>query len=199
MSDPTPQTDARTPAEPLDIRKYPNRRYYDATHSRHVTLEQIHELIRGGQDIRVTDSKTGEDITGKVLAQIILDQDPLKLSVFPDALLHKLIRTNEQLVSDFVEKYFNQALEAFLKSQRQFEDYLRHAVGLNPALQMGPQLAQSMMNPFLAHFMPGQTPRPTESQETEDLRRQVQELREQIAELRPQPPAGPKRRGKKQK
>ncbi|HZV34316.1 MAG TPA: polyhydroxyalkanoate synthesis regulator DNA-binding domain-containing protein, partial [Verrucomicrobiae bacterium] len=54
----------------LDIRKYPNRRYYDVTRSQHLTLEDIRELVREGHDIRVTDSKTSADITPKVLAQI---------------------------------------------------------------------------------------------------------------------------------
>jgi len=114
----------------LKIRKYPNRRYYDATRSRHLTLEEIHAAIRDGYEIEVTDSKTGRDITAKVLAQIIIELDPPKLDVFPVALLHKLLRTNEQLVQDFTEKYFNQALSTFLKSQRKFEKSLRSAMGL---------------------------------------------------------------------
>ena len=31
----------------LEIKKYANRRYYDATHSRHLTLEEIRALILG--------------------------------------------------------------------------------------------------------------------------------------------------------
>ena len=117
----------------LKIRKYPNRRYYDSTRSRHLTLEEIYTAIRDGNEIQVTDSKTGQDITAKVLAQIILELDPPKLGVFPVALLHKLLRANEQLVQDFTEKYFNQALSAFLESQRAFERSLRNAMGLGGA------------------------------------------------------------------
>src|ERR1051326_7599025 len=114
----------------LDIRKYPNRRYYDSTRSKHVTLEEINSLIREGYEIRVTDSKTGEDITAKVLAQIILELDSPKLEVFPVPLLHRLIRSNQALVTEFVEKYFNQALAAFLDSQRNLEESMRQAMGL---------------------------------------------------------------------
>ena len=39
----------------LQIRKYPNRRYYDSTRSQHVTLEEIYALIRKGYDIEVID------------------------------------------------------------------------------------------------------------------------------------------------
>ena len=49
----------------LDIRKYPNRRYYDATRSRHLTLPEIRNLIRDGYDVTVTDSRSGADIDRK--------------------------------------------------------------------------------------------------------------------------------------
>ena len=71
----------------LDIRKYPNRRYYDATHSKHLTLDQIRDLVRDGYDIKVTDSKTGADITAQLLTQIILELETPKLDTFPVAML----------------------------------------------------------------------------------------------------------------
>lgn len=126
-------------AENLKIRKYPNRRYYDTTRSRHVTLEEIHTLIRQGHEIEVTDSVTGEDITAKVLAQLLIELDPLKLGVFPVPMLHRLLRSNEQAVGEFVEKYFNQPLAAFLESQRDFERYMHRLWGVRAA---GPTVAE---------------------------------------------------------
>ena len=82
---------------PLQIRRYPNRRYYDSTRSQHVTMEEIHQLIRNGHDVRVTDSKSGDDLTAKVLTQIILEHDTPKLGMFPIGLLHQVIRTSEPL------------------------------------------------------------------------------------------------------
>ncbi len=114
----------------LEIRKYPNRRYYDSTHSQHITLEEIYNLICDGYEISVKDSKTDEDITAKVLTQILLDQAPQKLDIFPNELLHQVIRSNEKIVHDFVEKYFNEAFSLFVKSQKHMENYLRNALGL---------------------------------------------------------------------
>ena len=59
----------------LEIRKYQNRRYYDSTRSRHLSLQQIHNLIIEGYNIRVLDAKTNEDITPKVLTQILLNMN----------------------------------------------------------------------------------------------------------------------------
>ena len=135
------------PAKQLEIRKYPNRRYYDATRSRHVTLEEIYDLIRNGYEVRVIDSKTGQDITAKVLAQIMIDVEPLKLGVFPVPLLHRLLRSNEQLITDFVRKYFNQALSNFLNSQRNFEQYLRQSMGLTTSAPTMADLTKLMWGP----------------------------------------------------
>lgn len=114
----------------LDIRKYANRRFYDATHRRPVTQQDIYRFIRDGHEVRVTDARSGKDITVRVLAQIILDMDEMKLAVFPVELLHRLIQSNEAIMRDFVDKYFNQALMLFLASRRSFEEQLRGAVGL---------------------------------------------------------------------
>ena len=38
----------KSDAKRLRIRKYPNRRYYDSTRSRHMTLEEIYAAIRDG-------------------------------------------------------------------------------------------------------------------------------------------------------
>ncbi len=176
----------------LTVRKYPNRRYYDATRSRHVTLEELHELIRDGCEIEVTDSKTGQDITGKVLAQIILDLDPPKLEIFSVPMLHRLIRSNEQLVRDFIDRYLNQAVSAFLDSQRQFEAYLRQSMGLHTGAGAMGDWTRAMFNPFAAGMMfpgmgpfagTGSRPEAAAGQEAAELRAQVEELRRQVEAL----------------
>ena len=121
---------APPPPSPILLRKYRNRRYYDTTRSLHVSLEDIYQLILDGQDVQVTDVDSGEDITAKVLAQIILEHDPGKLGAFPAELLHRVIRANEPLIRDFIDRYFNQFLRAYMESQRDFDRYLRQAMGL---------------------------------------------------------------------
>ena len=54
-------------AETRLIRKYANRRLYDATGSRHVTLDDIRKMIGAGEQVKVIDDKSGEDITRSVL------------------------------------------------------------------------------------------------------------------------------------
>ena len=187
--------------QPIHLRKYPNRRYYDPARSRHVTLEEIYTLVRDGCEVHVTDSKSGEDITAKVLAQIILEQDPPKLAILPVELLHQLIRANEPLVRDFVEKYFNQAFSMFQASQRQFEQYLRDTMGLGSQLPAGGEWARLMMGPLAPVLYgrpedngtgPEQVKESTEAKpqagrgEEGDLRQMLDQLRGQVKALQSQ-------------
>ena len=107
--------------------------------SQHLTLEEIFRLVTDGNSVQINDSKTGEDITTRVLAQLILEQAPSKWAALPAELFHQIIRANDTLLQEFVDKYFHRALVAFEKSQHEFDQYMRHALGLsNGLLAMNP-------------------------------------------------------------
>ena len=152
----------------VQLRRYPNRRYYDAGRSQHLTLEEIFRLICEGRQVQVNDSKTGEDITVRVLAQLILEQAPSKLAALPAELLHQIIRSNESLLREFIDKYFYRAFSAFMESQRELDRYLRRLLGLTSTLQdprsplpreglpfLGPNWAALMMGPFAQALLAG--------------------------------------------
>jgi polyhydroxyalkanoate synthesis repressor PhaR len=183
---------AETFAKRLEIKKYPNRRYYDATHSRHLTLEEIRSLIQQGYDISVVDAKTSADITAQVLTQLILELDSSKIDSLPVPLLVRIIRMNDQLVKDFIEKYFNQALQSFLAYQQSLEEQIRKAHGLPSGLPLVSAWTKAMFEPFSSAL----GVRPAESQSAArpgappervaELQETVRALQSQIAELRQQ-------------
>jgi polyhydroxyalkanoate synthesis repressor PhaR len=172
----------------LEIRKYSNRRYYDTTQSRHLTLEEIRDRVREGYDVRVTDSKTSQDITPKILTQIILDLDSVKLELFPAKLLAQLIRTNDQLVMGFYDRFFGQALEAFLHYQRLMESQLAQGSMMPSMFPPMPAWSQAFSNPVHtssrgdneASRAPTETPDPTLPDKVLELERQLKELKSQV-------------------
>ncbi|MBK8268099.1 MAG: hypothetical protein IPK83_07245 [Planctomycetes bacterium] len=199
-----------------EIKKYPNRRFYDVTRSRHVTLSDLHELVRVGNEIFVTDSATGNDITNVVLAQIILEHDPPKLDLFPASLLHQAIQANEQMVRKFIDQYFSRAMDAFVKSRQQFDEYLRR-IGVSAMTPMAPfdwvrmlfpnpgaQPAPQDVNPFVSAQVNrpmADEPAPTQ-RDIEELGGQLAAMREELDRLRSEStqrnaPSGKKPRAKK--
>lgn len=81
--------------ETVRIRRYPNRRLYDTSRSRHLTHDGVIALIRDGKTVQVTDSRSGADITNIVLLQIMVERDPTKVQALPSMLIHRAMRSEE--------------------------------------------------------------------------------------------------------
>lgn len=171
----------------IQIKKYPNRRFYDVTHSKHVTLEDLYRLVREGKQIAVIDSKSGDNITPQVLTQIILEHDPPKIALFGSDLLHQVIQANQSILRLFVDNYFGRALDAFINSQEQFTDFLRRS-GF-PTLPTPPNplnWTQAWLQGSRNHKDTPEPPAQTPPDESAELRQTVEELRQQLADLRGQ-------------
>lgn len=92
----------------IEITRYPNRRLYDRSTGQYVTLQELEERIRNGQNIVVTDSKTGEDLTRSILTQMILEHHPERMELFPISFLHVLLRANDMAL-DWMRAYLRQS------------------------------------------------------------------------------------------
>ena len=86
------------------IKRYGSRKLYDTEESRYVSLDELAGWIRHGQQIRVVDNKSSEDVTAQTLTQIISEEGRRGTSLLPNELLHELIRIGEQAVSSGVEQ-----------------------------------------------------------------------------------------------
>lgn len=93
----------------VEIRRYPNRRFYDRSRRRYVTLQEIEELVLEGRTIEVIDSRSGEDLTRQVLTQLLMERQPHKMEMFPIGLLHQILRANDMVI-DLYRDYLRQSL-----------------------------------------------------------------------------------------
>ena len=79
------------------IKKYGNRRLYDTRRSRYVTLEELAETIAAGEEVRVIDARTGENLTKRVVAKIIfLEEERRGLDLLPLPFLCKLVQHGDR-------------------------------------------------------------------------------------------------------
>jgi polyhydroxyalkanoate synthesis repressor PhaR len=79
------------PAERV-IKRYDNRKLYDPQARRYVTLDGLAALVARGEDVRVVDQKTGEDLTTTVLAQVMLEGVKQRSVTVPRQVLARIIR-----------------------------------------------------------------------------------------------------------
>lgn len=99
------------------VKKYANRRLYDTGRSSYVTLDDLCEMIKEGQEFVVQDAKTAEDLTQQVLTQIIVEQESRGQSMLPPNFLRTLIKFYGDGMQGLVPNYLEQALQNFVVHQ----------------------------------------------------------------------------------
>ena len=85
------------------IKRYESRKLYDTEESKYVSLDEIASWVRSGQEIKVVDNASSDDVTAQTLAQIILDEGRNGRSMVPTEALRDLIRFGEKTISNSVE------------------------------------------------------------------------------------------------
>ena len=105
-------------AEERLIRKYANRRLYDAQDSRHVTLDDLRKLIAGGERIKVVDDKSGADLTRSILLQIIASQEQFGTPVLSTQLLEAIIRFYGNPIQQLLTSYLERSIGGLLRQQK---------------------------------------------------------------------------------
>ncbi len=74
------------------IKRYANRKLYDTESKRYVTLEDLAEFIRRGEDVRVVDHVTGDDLTSLTLLQVVFEEEKKIGGLLPQVFITRLIR-----------------------------------------------------------------------------------------------------------
>jgi len=98
MSDSSP---SETPRAVRVIKRYSNRKLYDTSESRYITLEEISEMVKQGVDLQILDNKSREDLTSVTLAQIIFEQEK-KTHLMPLSVLREIIRAPGETLGGFI-------------------------------------------------------------------------------------------------
>ncbi len=93
------------------IKRYPNRKLYDLDRKQYVTLDDIFLMIQGGEDIRVLDHESGEDLTSITLSQIIFEREKKRSGFLPKSILTALIRTSTAPF-DYLKKSVSTSISA---------------------------------------------------------------------------------------
>ena len=110
------------------IRKYTNRRLYDTVGSRHVTLEDLRQLVVAGERLKVVDDKSGQDLTRAVLLQIISEQEQFGSPLLGSELLEMIIRFYGGPMQSLLSRYLEQAFTTMLRQQEAMQSEMAKAL-----------------------------------------------------------------------
>jgi polyhydroxyalkanoate synthesis repressor PhaR len=145
------------------IRKYANRRFYDATGSRHVTLDDIRKMIGGGARVKVIDDRSGDDLTRMVLLQIIANQEQFGTPVLSTQLLEALVRFYGNPVQELLSRYLEQSIGGLLRQQQLMRTEMAKALEspmapLADLARRNMELWSKMQASMLSAFQPRSAP-----------------------------------------
>lgn len=105
------------------IKRYANRKLYNTETSRYITLKGISDLIECGEEVRVVDNETGEDITSIALSQILVDRE--RNRTLSGSVLSELVHRGGDVIASAFRKHVDEAtdgLEEFQKNMRRLLD-----------------------------------------------------------------------------
>jgi polyhydroxyalkanoate synthesis repressor PhaR len=107
------------------IKRYTNRKLYDTEDSRYVTLDEIAGMVKAGQEVRIVDNRSGEDLTEVTLAQILFEEQKKQSTRMPLDLLKNLIATSGETISEFIQRKVTQPVQSFREGAERTVDEIR--------------------------------------------------------------------------
>ena len=194
---------AKGATDKIIIQKYANRRLYNKATSSYITLEDLSRMVKEGVNFEVRDAKSGEDITRKVLTQIIFDEEGRGQNLLPIQFLRQLIGFYGDRMQAFLPSFLELSLDSFIRQQERLRGQI--SVVAPPTMGMyDEQIRQNMalFDRAMKMFTPfafrgddapagpaksaGAPPATSVSADTDalaDLRKQMAAMQEQLAAL----------------
>ena len=105
------------------IKKYANRRLYHTEISQYITLEDVADMVRNGEDLKVVDARSGQDLTGAILTQIIVEQEAKGDGLLPIKFLREMIRMYGNHMRPIIPHYLDHSMETLMNNQEKFSKY----------------------------------------------------------------------------
>ncbi|MGC2300530.1 MAG: polyhydroxyalkanoate synthesis regulator DNA-binding domain-containing protein [Acidobacteriaceae bacterium] len=171
------------PPKSILIKKYENRRLYDVTNSRYVNLDEVARLLKDGNDVRVVDAASGNDITRVILTQIIVEDARDPDSTFPIDLLREMILSSGRASQETALRYMKSMLNIYQDTYRAIAPSANPFEFFRPAGHAGAPPNQTTQ-PSPANS--ASEPSATNEESVDELKRRVAGLEKLVSSMSPQ-------------
>ncbi len=95
------------------IKRYQNRKLYDTHQSCYVTLEEISQMIKNGDDLAVIDNNSKNDITQQTLTQLLYESERKTQAPVPVGLLKEIISKGNGSFSGYIREHMGDEVNRF--------------------------------------------------------------------------------------
>jgi polyhydroxyalkanoate synthesis repressor PhaR len=110
------------------IKKYANRKLYDTTDKRYLTMDRLSELIKGGAEVTIVDNTTGKDLTAPIVTQLLAREKNETGAAVPPSILMQMLRKGRGTLFGYGKKYVSLWQSAFMMSRDEIEKFINSLV-----------------------------------------------------------------------
>ena len=117
------------PVTTRQITRYGSRKLYDTQARRYVSLDELARHVRDGEHLRVTDKKSGQDVTAQTLALVVYEQARQGAAVTSEV-LHDVIRSGIGQLQTKVDEIVHAGVDRMKPLLRAREEMERLRAGM---------------------------------------------------------------------
>lgn len=162
---------------PRLVKRYSNRKLYDTSESRYVTLDEIARWVKAGEEVKILENESGEDLTAVTFAQIILEEERKKTGLLSLRMMRELIQHGEAAIQGLAGAV-DRGIEVIRSAAPQSGGQLGQVAERLGAIQ-------KQIDDVVRSSIERVTTHPTFQQEMRRIERTARALEARIARLRP--------------
>jgi polyhydroxyalkanoate synthesis repressor PhaR len=110
------------------IKKYANRKLYDTTDKRYLTMDLLAELIKSGKEVSIIENETGDDLTSSIVSQLLAREDSDTDKAVPSQVLMQMLRKGRGTLFGYGKKYVSLWQSALTMSKDEIEKLVNSLV-----------------------------------------------------------------------
>lgn len=103
------------------IKKYANRKLYDTTEKSYISMDGLAALIKSGEEVRIIDNETEEDLTSQIVSQLLAREKPGEDKAVPSSVLMQMLRKGRGTLFGYGKKYVSLWQNALLMSREELD------------------------------------------------------------------------------
>jgi polyhydroxyalkanoate synthesis repressor PhaR len=161
------------------VKRYSNRKLYDTSESRYVTLDEISRWVKAGEDVKIVENESGEDLTAVTFAQIILEEERKKNGFLSLPLLRNLIQHGEAALQNLAATV-DRGMEAIRTAPERARERVQELTSVSDRLGE----LQRRLDEVVRRSVEAVTSHPTFQQEMRRIERTMQALELRVGRLR---------------
>jgi polyhydroxyalkanoate synthesis repressor PhaR len=103
------------------VKKYANRKLYDTRDKQYLTMGQLAELIKAGEEVSILDNETGENLTSAIVSHLLAREKGDDEKAVPSSVLIQMLRKGRGTLFGYGKKYISLWQTAFTMSRDEIE------------------------------------------------------------------------------